>query len=365
MWARNGQNPFDATIIDGVIHGLGAADIKLDFLCKLEALTAFSERKAWTLPPVLVGTYGEETGMVGALRLIRKNLISPKMALIGEPTNLRLVNAAKGFAMVEIQLPFSAEELSYRQDHDLRESTSTQSRLFRGRAAHSSAPQLGESAIEKMLEYLEQLPEGLVIMEIDGGQSTNTVPAHAFLEIETAMVKESMSSRIRAIHRVVKELPKEFDQHLAPDFTPDRPTLNLGLIRTEETGVILAGSCRIPPNISQSTYEKWMERLKQTAEAHQGSFRVVDYKKPFRTSEQSILLKGCADELRGLELDPRPTTQSSTNEASLFHRTQVECLCFGPGLRENNSHTPDESVALEDLRKAIHFYRRIIERFCL
>src|SRR5207253_597890 len=97
LWTHTECNPFDATIIDGKIYGLGTADVKLDFLCKLEALSSFGGDRNWKLPPVLVGTYGEELGMHGALRLIRKNKISAKMALISEPSHLKLISAAKGF----------------------------------------------------------------------------------------------------------------------------------------------------------------------------------------------------------------------------------------------------------------------------
>ncbi|HRO66974.1 MAG TPA: M20/M25/M40 family metallo-hydrolase, partial [Pseudobdellovibrionaceae bacterium] len=232
-------------------------------------------------------------------------------------------------------------------------------------ATHSSAPHLGESAVTKMLEYLAQLPDGVVIMEIDGGQSTNTVPAHAFLEIETAIVKDAMAGRIRGVHRAIQALEAEFRDYEDAEFMPPHPTLNLGVVRTQETGVILSGSCRIPPNISHAVYEKWMEDLRVSCENLKGSFRVLDYKKPFRTPEQSILLKGCRDELRNMGLPDLPTTQASTNEASLFHRLDVDCLCFGAGVRENNSHTPNESVKLEDLQKAMQFYHRVIERFCL
>ncbi|MBX2987968.1 MAG: M20/M25/M40 family metallo-hydrolase [Bdellovibrionaceae bacterium] len=365
MWAQNGQNPFDATIIDGKIHGLGTASTKLDFLCKLEAMASFAGRSSWTLPPVLVGTYGEETGMTGALKLIRKNKISAKMALIGEPTDLRLVSAAKGFANVEIRLPFSEEENRYRREHDLRESTSTQSRIFRGKAVHSSVPHLGDSAIVKMLDSLTQLPDGVVVMEIDGGLSTTTVPAHAFLEIEVANVRDPIAPKIRRIHEAVRELEREFQAYKDPDFLPDTPTLNIGLIRTEEEHVQFSGSCRLPPLITQETYEKWMENLRRVCADLGGYFRVTDYKKPFRTPAQSILVKGCLDELRALGLPDRVTTQASTNEASLFSRTGVDCACFGPGSRENNIHTPDEHVRLEDLHRATEFYRRVIERFCL
>lgn len=365
MWTKNGQNPFDSVIMDGRIYGLGAADVKLDFLCKMEALSSFAGDKKWKLSPVLVGTFGEETGMMGALKVIRKNSVSAKMAMIGEPTDLRLVTAGKGFVNVEIRIPFSAQEILYRKEHDLRESTSTQSRIFRGKAAHSSVPHLGESAISKMLESLAQLPDGVVVMEIDGGQSKNTVPAHAFLEIEAASVSDPIAPKIRALHQAIKTLEIELQTHKDPEFVPDTPTLNIGLIRTEEDQVIMGGSCRLPPIITQTIYEKWMEDLRRSCAQFGAEFRVVDYKKPFRTPNNSILVKGCLDEMKAMGLNERPGTQASTNEASLFTRIGVDCVCFGPGARENNVHTPDEHVLLEDLKKATEFYRRAIERFCL
>lgn len=366
LWTETGSNPFDAHIIDGKIYGLGAADVKLDFLCKLEALASFGTNRAWRLPPVLVGTFGEESGMQGALKLIRKNKISAKMAVIGEPSDLRVINAAKGFASVEIRIPFSDEERAFREEHNMRESTSTQSKIFRGKAAHSSTPHLGESAITKMFEYLMMLPDGVNVMEMDGGINFNTVPSHAFLEIDmVSPIKTPISRKIASIYRAVKALELEFLDYKDSDFYPSTPTLNIGLIRTNEDDIQISGSCRIPPVITHEIYEGWMERLRQVCEANGASFRVNDYKKPFRTEVSSILAKGCLDELRAMGLNDKPATQASTNEASIFTRVGIECVCFGPGRREGNVHTPQEHVAIEDLHKAVEFYKRIIERFCL
>lgn len=366
LWTETGANPFDAHIIDGRIHGLGAADVKLDFLCKLEALASFGNNRNWRLPPVLVGTFGEESGMQGALKLIRKNKIAAKMALIGEPSNLQVINAAKGFASVEIRVPFSEEEMNYRQEHNLRESTSTQSKLFRGKAAHSSVPHLGESAIVKMLDAIVMLPDSVNIMEMDGGINFNTVPSHAFLEIDMVSTVESpISRKIANIYRAVKTLELEFLEHKDNEFHPSSPTLNIGLVRTNEDDIQLSGTCRIPPIITQEIYEGWMDRLRGVCEENGASFRVNDYKKPFRTEMNSILVKGCLDELRAMGLSDQPISQASTNEASIFSRVGIECVCFGPGKREGNVHTPQEHVALVDLEKAVEFYKRIIERFCL
>lgn len=365
LWTQTGSNPFDAHIIDGKIHGLGAADVKLDFLCKLWALSSFGQRQ-WKLHPVLVGTFGEETGMQGALKLIRKNKVAAKMALIGEPSDLQLITAAKGFASVEIRIPFSDEEVAYRQEHNLRESTSTQSKLFRGKAAHSSTPHLGESAIIKMLEYLMMLPDSVNVMEIDGGINFNTVPSHSFLEIDIdSSVKEPISRKLANIYRAIKSMELEFLSYRDNDFHPSTPTLNIGLIRTNEDDIQISGTCRIPPVITHEVYEKWMDELRIVCEKNGATFRVNDYKKPYRTEMNSILVKGCLDELRALGLSDKPITQSSTNEASIFSRIGVECVCFGPGKREDNVHTPQEHVAIADLEKAVEFYKKIIERFCL
>lgn len=363
LWTKTDANPFDAHIIENRIYGLGAADTKLDFLCKMMAMAAFKDTSL-QMPPVLVGTFGEESGMTGALKLIRKNKVSTKLALIGEPTNLQIFTAGKGFASVEIVLDFEEDEKKFRIEHNLHENTSTQSRLFHGKAAHSSVPHEGENAIKKMFEYLLQLPEDLVVMEIDGGVNPNTVAAQAFLEVDPVSgFRLPMAKKLGVIYRAVLELEEVFKQYADPRFSPPEATLNLGLVRTSEDQVVLTGNCRMPPNISTETYESWMEKLKKVCESVNGVFRVHDYKKPYQTDEGAVFVRVAQDELGAMGLPSGLGTQSSTNEASLFSRVGIQCLSFGPGEREGNIHTPNESVAVDDLRKAIEFYSRMIKRF--
>jgi succinyl-diaminopimelate desuccinylase len=366
FWNETGHNPFDAHIIDGKIYGLGAAEVKLDFICKLEAMSCFPKDTQWKLPPVLVGTYGEELGMMGALRLIRRNLVSAKMALIGEPSNLQLITAGKGFATVEIRIPYSQEEQKYRSDHNLRESTSTQSKIYHGKAAHSSSPHLGESAIKKMFEYLMNLPSGLIVMEIDGGVNFNTVPSHAFLEMDLASGHhDAMASKISTIYREIKNIEQEFLKYQDPQFSPSHPTLNIGIVRTLQDHVFISGNCRIPPMVANETYESWMAHLTQTCASVGAEFKVTDYKRPYHTEPESILVRGCLAELGEMGLRTETTAQSSTTEASLFSRMGIPCVSFGPGKRDGNIHTPQEHVDIEDLNKAVEFYKRVIKRFCL
>jgi succinyl-diaminopimelate desuccinylase len=209
------------------------------------------------------------------------------------------------------------------------------------------------------------IPEGVAIMEIDGGTNYNTVPSHAFLELDFTTVGNPVTSKIRSIYQAIRALEEEFKTHKDSGYSPEYPTLNIGLIRTHEDHILMSGSCRILPSITQDTFEKWMDFLRTSCSKNESQFRITDYKKPFRSSENSIFTKGCRDILKDMDLPNQLSSLSSTNESSLFARLKVDCLCFGPGLRENNIHTPNEHVLIEDLEKAASFYTKVIERFCL
>lgn len=369
LWTRTGANPYSASIYQeagsDILYGLGAADTKLDFLCKLYALSDLRGR-TWKLPPVLVGTFGEETGMNGAIKLIRKKMISAKMAMVGEPTDLRAICAGKGFAAVEIEIPFSDEEKELRAEHDVSDASTTQSRMFVGKAAHSSAPQAGESAILKMIDYLTKLPDGLLLMEMEGGINYNTVPSNAVLEIDTvANVRETIGSKIGRIMKAIASVEKDFLNYADDGFDPAVPTLNIGQVRTYEDIVKFKGCCRLPPSVSNETYEKWMETLRLACAEAGGVFRITEYKQPFRTDPSSPLVEVCQRVLRDIGLPADYGAQSVANEANVFSRFGIPCVVVGPGRGVGNSHAPNEHVRIDQLHQAVRFYRGVIERVSL
>ncbi len=365
-WTKTQANPFNASIYNDVIYGLGTADVKLDFLCKLEAVKPLLGKEL-KLPFVLVGTFGgAESGMAGAVKLIRKKKIRPVMALIGEPSQMRLVNGGTGLAVVEITIPFSQEEIEYRRDHDLNESTSTQSRIFTGKAAHSSDPGAGQNAIMIMLEYLTQLPEGIAVMDLDGGHNNNSVPAHAILEIDTvAGFKNPILPKIARIYQSLLQLQEEMRGFSESGFSPSYPTMNIGRVRSDEDGVILSGSCRLPPSVTDAIYEGWMSKLATTVQEVGATFRVKDYKRGFTAEPQTEFVLGTQNVLREMGLNPELQKLAQTTEANVFHRMGAECLVWGPGQSVGNSHAPNECINIADLRQAAEFYSRLLERFCL
>ena len=366
LWKKNDFNPYDAAIEDSKIYGLGAAEVKLDFLCKLNVLKKLKDRQFKTLKPVLIGTFGEETGMQGALRLIRKNKINAKYALIGEASDLKIIEAAKGFAIVEIRIPISEDERKYKISRNQAESATTQTKLFAGRSAHSSTPHLGENAIQNMLEFLQKMPENMVLIEADGGTRVNMIPSQAMVELElVSHVKNLCLVKLNNIYKVLKEVENDMRQFKDKDFEPNFSTLSVGIIRTFDDDLLIGGSCRILPNVTQEQYETWMFKIQKVCEESGAHFRITDYKRPFRTNENSVLVKTAQSILESMGLDSKCKTLASTNEASLFSRIGIECICLGAGIREGNVHTPEEHVKIEDLEKATHFYEKMVERFCI
>lgn len=368
LWTKTGANPFNASIYTDTIYGLGAASAKLDFLCKLQAIAELKQnpRLTWRRPVVLVGTFGEEIGMPGALKLLRKKKISASMALVGEPTEMRLVHAGKGFAGVEIAIPFTEEEKQFREQHDQGDGTTSQSRIFLGRAAHSVDPRRGESAINKLFDYLERLPDGLAVMEVEGGISYNTVPAHAVLEIDmVGQLTESIGAKMVRIHRAIREVERRFADYSDSEFDPPEPSLNVGMLRTLEDEIRLTGCVRLPPSVNEDTYEDWMKVLRQSCQESGAAFRVTDYKKPFRTDGQSEFVRACQDELSKMGRVSDCAAQSVATEANVFSRFGINTLVIGPGRGVGNSHAPNECVKIDELYEAIRFYKGVIERVCL
>lgn len=173
----------------------------------------------------LLFVVGEETESDGA-RVANQSPCGSRYLVAGEPTENRLIVATKGVLQLRLRT--------------------------RGRAAHSAYPELGESAIEKLLNLLEQLsamplpsdPElGAItinIGRISGGVAANVIPAEAEATILYRTVDDGagLVSRIRTILDGHAEF--EFSRQVAPArlermanfetgvvaFTTDVPNLN-------------------------------------------------------------------------------------------------------------------------------------------
>src|SRR3954470_23405991 len=171
------SDPWTLTERDGFLYGLGVADVKLDALCKAEAARRIQGRKA-RRPFWLLGSFGEEVGLRGARHFVQSDLfreIAPAQVMCGEPSELQIISAHKGYAVVRCTL----------RDRKARpvnsEGPGIEQLEFAGKAAHSSTPHLGENAILKALAWLRS--SGSPVVAARGGSGTNVVPATCTLEV--------------------------------------------------------------------------------------------------------------------------------------------------------------------------------------
>lgn len=174
---------------DGRIHGRGACDAKGALVAQVaaaERLRAAGERRVGLLFVV-----GEERGSDGA-RAANTVASGSTFLIDGEPTDNRLGTATRGAYRVRL----SAE----------------------GRAAHSSQPELGQSAIDKLLDALvavrqTEWPEDAVLGRtfysvglIKGGIAPNVISpdAEAELMFRTVGAHDEIRTRleVRAGHLV-------------------------------------------------------------------------------------------------------------------------------------------------------------------
>ena len=157
---------FPSRVDDGVLHGRGACDAKGILAAQVaaaERLRASGETRIG-----LVFVSGEERGSDGAKAA---NTIASKSRYLinGEPTELKLGLATRGCFRVRL--------------------------TAHGRAAHSGYPELGESAIEKLLDVLHDLRAGswpadpllgrthYTVGLISGGVAPNVIPPKAEAEV--------------------------------------------------------------------------------------------------------------------------------------------------------------------------------------
>jgi acetylornithine deacetylase len=206
--------PFFASSEDeDYIWGRGACDTKGIISAMIHAVEGLLAGGAKNLGLLFV--VGEERNSVGAYTA-GKDPRGSKFLINGEPTENKLALGSKGALRFEV--------------------------IAKGRMAHSAYPELGESAIEKLIDALQnlrgvKLPHDAIlgastmnIGTISGGRAPNVIPDAARAEVFIRLVDDGNSTR-RSVQAAVSGLA-EAEEVLCI------PAVRLGSLDGFETSVV-------------------------------------------------------------------------------------------------------------------------------
>ena len=294
--------PFELTEREGLLLGRGTCDMKGFAACMLAAVPMLKERRLKT-PLHLALSYDEEVGCLGAPRMLQdfgRSVPRPLLAVVGEPTLMKPVVAHKGCVALETRIE--------------------------GRAAHSSMPHLGASAL------------------------------HAAAEM--ACVLAELSAELQAMRYPHAMLPSG-------------PTINVGTLRAGTATNIVAKDALLQWDLRYRDIDDAEEllahvqlRVRERLRAVLG-VRLSEFK--LETQELARVPAFCASEdsqavalLRACGVVGVASGVPYGAEAGQYSDAGVDTVICGPGSIEQ-AHRPDEFIAIAQMDACNRFMGRLAQ----
>ena len=295
------SDPWTVTERAGLLHGRGTCDMKGFLALALAAVPLF---KNGAKPVHLAFSYDEEVGCLGAPAMIAEmaaKLPKPALAIIGEPTMMKVVTGHKGITVHAVEVL--------------------------GHEAHSSLPHLGLSANMAAVELMHDLASLARTLWEQGDPNSAFVPPHATLTIGT--MQGGTAANILARHAKFV-----FDLRCPPDVDPEAVlapfkakivALNSEMKQAfPQAGVTIARLSNAPPMapVGSSEAEAFVRRLT----GDNSPAGVVSY----------------------------------AAEAGQFQQAGFATVICGPGSIEQ-AHQPNEYLAVEQFARGADFMLRLAE----
>lgn len=295
------SDPFAMVEQDGKWFGRGACDMK-GFIAACLAMARRYAEMDLKRPVHFAFTHDEETGCLGARALadaLRETGIKPRVAIIGEPTQMRVIEGHKG----------CYEYTTH----------------FTGLEGHGSGPDRGVNAVEYAVRYVSKLlelkadlraraPEGsrfeppwttINTGALVGGVAHNVIPGKARVEWEMRPVQESDADFVKT------RLSRFCDDILLPSMQAVHPAAE---IVTETIGE-------------------------------------VDGLEPMTANEARDLTMELTG-ANGADVVPFGT------EAGIFQGLGMDVVVCGPGSIDQ-AHKPDEFVAVDQMAQCLDMLDRL------
>lgn len=296
--------PFLADLRDDRVYGRGSCDMK-GFIAACVALAPSFASRVKERPLHFAFTYDEETGCFGGQALIqslRDKGLTPGLAIIGEPTSMRVIEGHKGC------FEYSTH--------------------FHGLAGHGSAPDRGVNAVEYAARYVTRLLDLKDELRARAPASSRFDPP--WTTINTGGLTGGVA------HNVIPSAAR-VDWEMRPVQNSDADFVKQNL-RDYCANVLLPAMQAVDPDARIDT-----EMI----------------------AEVTGLEPADANEARDIVLEltggARPDLVAFGTEAGLFQHYGLSAVVCGPGSIEQ-AHKADEYVSLDQLSQCLDMLDRLGDR---
>ncbi len=298
------MDPFQATVKDSRIYGRGACDMKAFIACALAMAPKFAQANL-VKPVHFAFSFDEEVGCLGAplmLDRLRADGITPSVCIIGEPTDMGIIEGHKG-----------CYEYTTR---------------FTGLEGHGSVPSRGVNAVEYAVRFVTHL------MEVAGDLKSRALPNSLFdppwSTIQTGRICGGIARNIIAGHC-------EVEWEMRPVTETDA---RFALDRIH--------------HFAKHTLDREMKMLSKDTGVVTHVIGEVEGLEPMPQSEALGIVK----ELTG---EQRTSVVSFGTEAGLYQKQGIATVVCGPG-SICQAHKPDEYVQLDQLQKCLDMLDGLVSR---
>ncbi len=298
------HDPFDMVERDGRLYGRGTCDMKGFLAACLTMAPVFAERIGGR-PLHFAFTHDEETGCIGAGHLVaalRDRGMRPAMAIIGEPTEMRVIEGHKGC------YEYTTE--------------------FRGREGHGSAPDRGVNAVEYAARYIARLLALRELLKTRAPEGSRFDPPHTTINVGALQGGVA--------HNVIASRA-QLDWEMRPVVPADADFVKADLAGYARD-ILLPAMRAVDPEADILT-------------------KVVGEIAGLEPMEMNAARDLVAD-LTGANA---AHTVPFGTEAGLFQSLGMDCIVCGPGSIEQ-AHKADEYLALDQLQACLDMLDRLSER---
>ena len=286
------SDPFVATKKNDKIYGRGSCDMKGFIACTL-ALAPYFAKQDLKKPIHLSYTYDEETACQGApvmLKELKKRNINCSVCIVGEPTNMKAIQAHKG-----------CYEYSTH---------------FTGLAGHGSAPEKGVNAVEYATQFINKLME--LRQELKKREPKNSIFSPPYTTLQIGRIKGGLARNVIADQCVV-------DWELRPVVFEDGVFVN-------QTMDNYAKNILLPE--MRKVYPKAKIEKEIIGE-------IVGFNKEEKSEAVNLICNLTGDNSRDVV--------SFGTEAGLFQELGISTVVCGPGSIEQ-AHKIDEYISFHELK---------------